>query len=173
MTGFAVIACGAAAAAAAGVRCAQSRRHWLSARVYKRQLLLGYMVFNSALYGGQLILYTLLFLPSFNQASTPPLRAPELCVLVRMYVPSRLVSILARLGPCGWRACVRAVVGQVDGLFAFCPPLLLLKAPPVVSGWLRQGWFMVLLLQLTGLILLPSLARSSAETSAERVTGPS
>eukprot|EP00752_Nemacystus_decipiens_P013063 g11553.t1 len=46
----------------------QSRRHWLSARVYKRQLLLGYMVFNSALYGGQLVLYTLLFLPSFNQS---------------------------------------------------------------------------------------------------------
>ncbi|CAN0507612.1 unnamed protein product, partial [Ectocarpus sp. 8 AP-2014] len=45
----------------------QSRRHWLSARVYKRQLLLGYMIFNSALYAGQLILYTLLFLPSFNQ----------------------------------------------------------------------------------------------------------
>ncbi|CAN0015026.1 unnamed protein product [Ectocarpus sp. 13 AM-2016] len=46
----------------------QSRRHWLSARVYKRQLLLGYMIFNSALYAGQLILYTLLFLPSFNQS---------------------------------------------------------------------------------------------------------
>eukprot|EP00903_Cladosiphon_okamuranus_P010105 g9570.t1 len=46
----------------------QSRRHWLSSRVYKRQLLLGYMVFNSALYGGQLVLYTLLFLPSFNQS---------------------------------------------------------------------------------------------------------
>lgn len=47
----------------------QSRRHWLSARVYKRQLLLGYMVFNAALYGGQLILYSMLFLPSFNKAS--------------------------------------------------------------------------------------------------------
>ncbi|CAN0479522.1 unnamed protein product [Laminaria digitata] len=47
----------------------QSRRHWLSARVYKRQLLLGYMIFNAALYGGQLILYSMLFLPSFNKAS--------------------------------------------------------------------------------------------------------
>ncbi|CAM9299921.1 unnamed protein product [Scytosiphon promiscuus] len=46
----------------------QSRRHWLSARVYKRQLLLGYMIFNSALYAGQLVLYTLLFLPSFNKS---------------------------------------------------------------------------------------------------------
>lgn len=57
-----------------GAGRAQSRRHWLSARVYKRQLLLGYMVFNSALYGGQLVLYTLLFLPSFNQASKRPPR---------------------------------------------------------------------------------------------------
>lgn len=47
----------------------QSRRHWLSARVYKRQLLLGYMVFNAALYGGQLLLYSLLFLPSFDKVS--------------------------------------------------------------------------------------------------------
>lgn len=37
--------------------------------IYKRQLLMGYMVFNAALYAGQLILYLLLFLPSFSKAS--------------------------------------------------------------------------------------------------------
>ncbi|CAM9193138.1 unnamed protein product [Ascophyllum nodosum] len=46
----------------------QSRRHWLSARVYKRQLLLGYMIFNAALYAGQLVLYSLLFLPYFSKS---------------------------------------------------------------------------------------------------------
>lgn len=47
----------------------QSRRHWLSSRIYKRQLLLGYMIFNAALFAGQLLLYLLLFLPSFSEAS--------------------------------------------------------------------------------------------------------
>ncbi|CAM9693033.1 unnamed protein product [Choristocarpus tenellus] len=46
----------------------QSRKHWLSSSLYKRQLLLGYMVFNAVLYAGQVVLYALLFLPKFDKS---------------------------------------------------------------------------------------------------------
>ena len=111
--------------------CAQSRRHWLSARVYKRQLLLGYMVFNSALYGGQLVLYTLLFLPSFNQASKPH-QLQAFAVLVP-WSPSGICLLLWF-----WLFGVdtfHAVVVRIDGLFAVAPCRCCFNATLVLVGW--------------------------------------
>jgi Protein of unknown function (DUF1084) len=46
----------------------QSRRHWLSARRYRRMWLIAYLVFNAVLYLGQVCLYTLLFLPNIAES---------------------------------------------------------------------------------------------------------
>lgn len=45
----------------------QSRRHWLSAVEFRRKMLIGYLVFNMCLYGAQMTLYLLLFLPSIDE----------------------------------------------------------------------------------------------------------
>jgi hypothetical protein len=45
----------------------QSRSHWLSVKQFRRMWLLSYLIFNACLYLGQLVLYTLLFLPKGNQ----------------------------------------------------------------------------------------------------------
>ncbi|CAM9146113.1 unnamed protein product, partial [Phaeothamnion confervicola] len=58
-----------------------SRRHWLSARVYRRNWLTFYLVFNSVLYAGQVLLYSLLFLPNVSRDTTMNAIFSTLCVI--------------------------------------------------------------------------------------------
>lgn len=44
----------------------KSRQHWLSTRSFRRHWLLGYLIFNTALYTIQVALYFLLFVPSID-----------------------------------------------------------------------------------------------------------
>lgn len=44
----------------------KSRRHWLSSLKFRRVWLLSYFIFNIILYGTQLSLYSLLFIPDIN-----------------------------------------------------------------------------------------------------------
>ena len=43
-----------------------SRAHWLSNKDFRRRALLGYMIFNASVYATQLVLYSLLFVPSIS-----------------------------------------------------------------------------------------------------------
>mmetsp|Transcript_7383 Transcript_7383/g.11019 ORF Transcript_7383/g.11019 Transcript_7383/m.11019 type:complete len:338 (+) Transcript_7383:36-1049(+) len=42
----------------------QSRRHWLSSMIYRKSLLVSYLVFNALLYLCQMVLYGLMFFPT-------------------------------------------------------------------------------------------------------------
>jgi hypothetical protein len=59
----------------------QSRSHWLSIKQFRRMWLLSYLVFNACLYLGQLVLYTLLFLPHGNQDFLSKIIFLTLCVI--------------------------------------------------------------------------------------------
>ncbi|CAN0201834.1 unnamed protein product, partial [Discosporangium mesarthrocarpum] len=95
-----------------------SRKHWLSASRYKRQLLLGYMVFNVILYAGQVLLYALLFLPTFDRSvlfkaiylaiTTVNFLLPLLMVLLFLYLtctfsgfPFKSAAVMLRLRKVG------------------------------------------------------------------------
>lgn len=45
----------------------KSRQHWLSSLAFQRVWILGYLVFNVLLYGSQIGLYSLLFIPTIDQ----------------------------------------------------------------------------------------------------------
>lgn len=53
----------------------QSRRHWLSARSYRRSWLIAYLSFNTTLYAAQSILYILLFTSGVSSWATKTLYA--------------------------------------------------------------------------------------------------
>ena len=59
----------------------QSRSHWLSVKQFRRMWLLSYLIFNACLYLGQLVLYTLLFLPKGNQEFLSKIIFLTLCVI--------------------------------------------------------------------------------------------
>ena len=54
--------------------CEQSRRHWLSAVQFRKNWMVGYLVFNAFLYTVQVLLYSLLFIPSVDQVSSANLK---------------------------------------------------------------------------------------------------
>eukprot|EP00636_Phaeomonas_parva_P001236 CAMPEP_0118864290 /NCGR_PEP_ID=MMETSP1163-20130328/8915_1 /TAXON_ID=124430 /ORGANISM="Phaeomonas parva, Strain CCMP2877" /LENGTH=311 /DNA_ID=CAMNT_0006798383 /DNA_START=42 /DNA_END=977 /DNA_ORIENTATION=- len=69
-----------------------SRAHWLSSKTFRRRALIGYLVFNATVYATQLVLYSLLFVPTI---STKGLRVLLFCsvAVLNFFVPITFLGV--------------------------------------------------------------------------------